>query len=306
MRRTVFVSGGMVLVLAAAAAAQVRLEPQNREGTRTLVNTMSVRQVLSIVGQDVPTNVDVTTITTSVTGKPEADGTIRVSDRTDRMKFQLTAPGGLELTFDSEKPDPKVDNDMLKPILDALKAVVGNSYTRVIKGNKVIDVEGVDKILAKAGAGADQLRSQLDPDKIKREFSQDLGRLPDGAVKVGDRWKRTEVVDFGQGQTMTYVHYYEYQGTVQKDGKSYDKIGLFTESATYSLDKNSPIPLKFVSGDLKVDSSIGTFLFDRELGEMAEATTSSRVVGPMTFNVNGMDLPAKLDLTITSSTARKK
>ena len=46
-------------------------------------------------------------------------------------------------------------------------------------------------------------------------------------------------------------------------------------------------------------------LFDREKGEIMEVTSTTRITGPLTFSVNGQELPSKLDVTMeTGSTVR--
>ena len=140
---------------------------------------------------------------------------------------------------------------------------------------------------------------------LKREANQAREVLPDKPVNKGDRWQRTVVMDIGAGQSLTFETYYNYGGTVQKDGKTYDKIESFIGGVTYSLDPNSPIPLKLLKSDLKIDSSMGTILFDQEKGQVAESSSTTRITGPMTFSVNGQELPGKVDLTLeTISTAR--
>ena len=54
--------------------------------------------------------------------------------------------------------------------------------------------------------------------------------------------------------------------------------------------------------DLKVESSDGQLLFDREAGAMIERSDKTRIKGDMTLNVNGNDIPITLDLTLEAKT----
>jgi hypothetical protein len=127
-----------------------------------------------------------------------------------------------------------------------------------------------------------------------------MSRLPEKPVKVGDRWQRTEVMDIGSGQTLTYEVYYEYAGTVEKAGKTLDKIAILAGEVKYAV-ADGPLPFKVTSSDLKVDSSMGYLLFDRAAGLIVELNDRQKISGPLTLNINGMDLPSTVELTLESS-----
>jgi hypothetical protein len=52
--------------------------------------------------------------------------------------------------------------------------------------------------------------------------------------------------------------------------------------------------------DLKVESSEGTILFDREAGVTVEHVDKTRIKGDMTMTVANQELDVKLDLTLES------
>ena len=110
---------------------------------------------------------------------------------------------------------------------------------------------------------------------------------------------------FGAGQIMTFQTKYTYEGTVEKDGKTLDRITSKTLSVDYSL-QDSPLPLQLKGSDLKAAESEGVTLFDRELGRAVESNSSIRITGEITFAVNNMDLPSKLDLKMQSGVVVKK
>ena len=59
---------------------------------------------------------------------------------------------------------------------------------------------------------------------------------------------------------------------------------------------------KLVKGDLKVEDSTGSLLFDRENGRVFSATAKTRMKGDMmTFAYEGNELTGAVDLTIDSS-----
>ena len=86
--------------------------------------------------------------------------------------------------------------------------------------------------------------------------------------------------------------------TEKKGEKTLDKIDSKITQVTYAQDPAFPTPLKATKSDLVVDSSSGTFLFDREEGYVVQDKGSVRIKGGMTFTAGGQEIPAKLDLTL--------
>jgi hypothetical protein len=66
------------------------------------------------------------------------------------------------------------------------------------------------------------------------------------------------------------------------------------------MDPNAKALLKVKSSELKVASSEGTILFDREKGAVVESVSKLRITGDMKTEINAMELPARLDLTLDS------
>ena len=88
---------------------------------------------------------------------------------------------------------------------------------------------------------------------------------------------------------------------MQKDGRTLDKISATTTSVVYALDPDPNAPFTVTKSELKIASSKGELLFDREKGQFVSNTASMRIVGDMTFSIMGMELPGKLDLTMEST-----
>lgn len=296
----------LTLGLATAAAAQVSLQLKPQEGKSVYTNTVKAVQTLTIAGMDIPTESTVTAVSTVTGDKPTADGTQRVEEKTERFIMKLSVPGG-GLELDTDKPEAaKVDSMALQPVLDGLKALKGTAYTVVFKGPKVAGVEGLDSVLAKLPANAaESFKSELNPAAVSRDWQQRLDALPGKDVKKGDTWTRSEVASLGGGQSMTFDTQYEYQGTIEKDGRTLDKVSIVFTGVKYATDPNGPSPLKVVTSDLKIESSYGHYLLDREKGVVVDRSTNTRVAGPMTFEINGMQLGGKVDLTLEMGTSVK-
>src|SRR5262245_55912627 len=243
------------------ASAQVKLErkylPDASATTQVEANT---KQILTIAGMDLETISSRFIITTSKTGKRNAEGTLPIVTTVDKLQLNLTAPGGITLMFDSGDPDKKADNALLEPVLEVLRiSAKAKTTTLIDKDNNIKSIEFSDNPAEKVG---DDFKSQFDPEKRKKAAENERGILPDKPVKPGDSWAHTSEADIGGGQTLTLDTRYEYVGTEEKEGRKLDKITLKTTKVTYAMDPNAKSPLKIKSSDLKVASSEGIILFD--------------------------------------------
>jgi hypothetical protein len=308
MKRPAAVTLLLTLFLISAAFAQTTLELKRNEGASTTRTTYKVQQTLTIAGMPYETGADIVSTSRATTGKRGADGTLRVVEKAEGMIVNISLPGAISVKFDSSKPEEaKSDIPQIQAIIDSLKATSGATYTYVIgKDNRVTAVEGTEKVLAALPAAvAEAAKPQLDPEILKQQANQEIDRLPDVPVIKGTRWSRKEVSHIGGGQTLAFEAFYEYLGTIEKDGKTLDKISVYTGSVTYAIEPNASLPVKVVSSDLKIDSSAGTLLFDRERGQVVESSNTMRITGPMVFSINNMELGGKLDLTMEGSSVVK-
>jgi Family of unknown function (DUF6263) len=290
------------------AYAQVKLEYKYPEGRKlTYKTTSKTRQALTLMGMGIETETDETVISSRAVGKKRADSTLPIEDKVESLHVQMSLPGGLNLTYDSSDPNLKVDNPALAFLGEVFKLAGQVSYTIVLDAqNKVRAIEGTEKLLEKADKldplARDTIRSRIEPDKLKTKFEQEHGNLPEVLARPGEPWERTEVLDAGNGQTITFHKKYEYLGTEKRGDKTLDKISGKAIGVDFKQDPESKSPLKVVKSDLKVESSDGTILFDREEGCVVHAQGKTRLKGPMTFSANGQEIPGDIDLTLESST----
>lgn len=312
MIRPLVAMTAIVCGLGHLAEAQVKLEYKVAEGmTERQKVSAKVHQVMTINGMDVETDVDQGAVTVSSNGKRKPDGTLPIEITLESFRIKMTLPGGMEINLDSADKDLKVDLPQLAFIGDLLKAMRGASYTVVLDAKDHVKfVEGTEKNLTKAAdlpkQAAEALKARFNTDRIKREYEQVYGNLPDVLVREGEPWERTETNDIGGGQTLTFKRQYEYKGTVKKGDKTLDKIAVKAIEVSYKQDPNVESPAKVTKSDLKIQSSEGAILFDREAGAVVERQDKTRMKGGMSLNAGGMDLDVKLDLTLDSSLTVEK
>ena len=306
MLRKTIVSACLVLGLSTASFAQVKLERKYHEGTTESAEaTSKLEQKLSIAGMDTETNVETRSTIKATVGKRDAGGLLRVQGKIESLQITMGVQG-MSYFFDSANPDNK-GGSALEVLRDIHKALAQQTTTTIFdKDNKIYAIESDQDVLSNLPEEIRKLvKSQLDPEYLKKAANQELEQLPSGPVNKGDSWQRTEIVNFGAGQIMTFQTKYTYEGTVEKDGRTLDKITSKTLSVDYSL-QDSPLPLTVKSSELKAAESESVVLFDRDLGQVVESTASIRITGDITFSVNNKDLPSKLDLKMQSNVARKR
>ena len=287
----------LVLCWSGTAQAQVKLEHKFPEGKKlTYKTTSKTHQVLTLMGMEIESEEDRTAVSSLTAGKRRGDSNLPVERKVESLRVQLSLPGGNNLTFDSSDPNAKIDNQALAFLGDLFKLGSEIVYTVVLdEQNKVKAIEGTEKLQEKAEKlepmARDLVRSQFDSDKFKRAFEQELHILPDVLARAGEPWERTEILDIGGGQSLTFHKKYEYVGTEKKGNKTLDKISSKVIEVTYKQDPDANTPLKAVKSNLKIDSSDGTILFDREEGHVVSNKGRMRIKGDMTFSAGGMELP---------------
>jgi hypothetical protein len=312
VRRMLLPALVLVGTVVPTAQAQVKLEFKFPEGTKSSFKTTSkTHQVLSIMGMDIETEAEESVVTTSTVGKRNADGTLPVAQKIVSIRSQIALPGGINVTFDSADPNAKIDNPQVAFFGDVYRTLVGVGYTIVLDPkDQVKFVEGTETFEAKLDGldpkAAAMLRGRLGAEKIKRSFEQELASLPSVLARQGEPWETTERHELGFDQTLTFRKRYEYLGTVEKGGKQLDKVGVRDLTVVYAMDPKSSSPLKASNSDLKVESSEGTILFDREAGEKVTTTMVTRIKGTLTLTAGDKELPSTLDLTIDTAGQREK
>jgi hypothetical protein len=287
-----------LLLFASPALAQVTFELKAPPGGATKQQAKSrLQQKLTIVGMPVESSVDSTIVSAYSFEAPNADGEVPIKVTFDSLLVDMQLPQGLALRYDSANPGPRNDNPQLAVVQDVYAALKGATLTYRVKDRKVVGVEGAQQIVSQAPQQASELlKAALATDRLTKEFEQELDIFPTQAVNVGDSWMRTVTSFLDGNQTLTFDRKYEYAGTVEEGGKSFDRIKVADQAVRYAIGDNPQLTLK--ASDLKIDSSEGQILYDRERGSIAKSDLSSRIKGSLTLVANGMELPSELDLTI--------
>ena len=305
-RITLLLAAAVLLFPQAALHAQVKLEHKLPDGRKITTNThVKVKQTLTIAGSDIPTSSEQNITTSEVSGQRQADGTLQQRHKIESLQSTLNI-AGMELTFDSVNPDAPPPGTALDAVLDIFKAVAKSSWTvNYGADNRAVSVKGrADALEGLPVELRAALEKQFDPEHLREQVNQALNVLPDKPVKQGDSWEREEMVMFDAYQTMDFTMVYTYEGTVERGGKSLDKISSKTTRVAYTMLDGSPSPLKIVDSELKVDESGGTILFDRAAGLIVDSKDKKHITGSLKCEINGNAVPGNLDLTFETSANR--
>lgn len=289
------------------AQAQETLKLTFKENSATQSEiTQKTHQILTINGMELITDNQSVIGTSSAVGKRGPDGRLPVRTKIESIFSNLSLPGGIEMTFDSNSPVDSPDPN-LQPIVDIFRALAGSSYTTVLdENNRAVDIEGADAVLEAAPESIrGLLAGQLDPEYLKLLHNQEVDRLPNGPVRKGDTWLRNETYRLGGGQQLTFETLYEYTGTVEMEGKTLDRITMTTTGVNYKMDAGANVPAKVTSSNLTVDSSKGTLFFDRQRGTVVDLRSSIHIKGDLKLEANKQEFPAQLDLTMEQTVAVK-
>jgi len=286
-----------LVTCAFTASAQVSLQiKQSENSTITHHSDISIKQILQIAGQEVPTESIQKYTTKSVSGKRAADGTLSTRATFTHWNGKWAFPGGIEMKFDSAVPDAKAPLAQLEPILDVVRAMIKHPTTQVFAKDgslkKVIVPEGATDSLE------GPFKEEFNAKQIRDQVNQVNARLPNKAVSKGDTWVRKESSQLGAGQVMNFRIDYKYEGTIKKNGRELVRITGKVTDVSYDMTENNESPLKVKDSQLKAAKSEIDLLFDGKLGRFIETKNLIQIKGTMTFEANGQELPGKLDLTI--------
>ena len=295
MKTKIFASIAFAVV-ATSAWGQVSLEFKQRENeTYTSRLEIKVAQVLTLGGMDLGTKNLQVMETSHATGARADDGTLRAKTKIDKWNSKLTLPMGIALEFDSAAPDKKAPIAELEPVLEFMRTMLKTPVTLVYdKDGMVKTAEFPDDA---ARDVPKEFANDLKPETLAAQHKDQQKILPDKAIAKGDTWTADHVSNLGSGQTLKLRVDYQYKGRVQRKGRELDHI---TGTVTRTEYDNAGAfgPLKVKASELKPAKSTYEVYFDAKLWRIVDLKTLVQIKGDMAFEVNGMELPGKLDLTL--------
>ncbi|MBW3596142.1 MAG: hypothetical protein KY475_02575 [Planctomycetes bacterium] len=281
-----------VALLASAAAAETKIQPNFKEGDKFKKReTVSARQTLKIAGQTQETANNTVVESTTVVGKRNEQGDLPLAVTYTKIVSELTLPGGKKVIYNSETGEAKSDDPNFQIILDRLQAMKGITYTLVLdENNQYKSVSGLDA------------ESGVDPEDVKIAAEQMLGRYPKEAVEAGETWEREVVLPLGAGQIFKLDRVFQYAGPEVRSTvtgtQRLEKIAAKTEGVEYAIRPGGALPGTVTKSDLKFKSGETRSLFDPAKGRTIESLDKMHITGNFTLSIMNTDLEGDLDLTM--------
>ncbi len=264
---------------------------------------MEINQTLTIAGMEIETGVNNYVVTEEKVTAASADK-VTLSSKLSAMQMELSLPGGVMLNFDSGNPDAETPAGPLAEVMKFFKLLSKATWTSTLDGDrKLATVEYEESFLSEV---PEMFKSEVTPEKVKKEANTVIARLPGKEIAVGDKWDRNEESSLGQGQTFFFAREFEYLGNEEHNGKQMAKIGITIKSVKYDVEAGGALPLQVKSSELKADGSTGTFWYDIAAKQIVETKETLKITGDLVLVANGQELPSELDLTmkISSKTMR--
>ena len=291
------------------AQAQVVLKPKLRPDTKRAYQAESnTKQILTLLGMDIETKVTQFVTMEQVIGPRAADGTLRLTDTNKKLQQEFLLPGGVKVSFDSDNPNKKAPVAQLEPILELLRVIAKAKVTLVFdKSDKVVKVEGINDVLKDLDPDLRKsLSSQFSNKVILARWKDRIKRIPVKAVRVGEKWEHTTVMNLEAGQKISVKRQYTYAGTTKRGQDTVHRITTKSLAATLTQDPPEGSPTTITASKLKIAKGTGEILIDLEQGVVLSESDSTRMTGTLTIVVNGMSLDGTLDLTIANKLQLQK
>jgi hypothetical protein len=267
---------------------------------------VSAEQTLTLDGQDINTKSSQTRELKTSAGRRMPDGTIQMDFNTTALKATLSLPGNVVIDYDSEKADQPDVAPPYSGLVDLLQLAAKARWSATYGAdNRAISVQVPENLLKPLDVAMRKLvEQQFDPDRIKTALNDDMNILPDKPVTVGQTWERTHAMQLEANQTLTFKSKYTYEGTVDQDGMSLDKISTKAMEVTYDMTEGlGGLTLK--SSKLKIDDEGGVVLFDRQKGQLVTKDSTYPITGSLSFDLGGTELTGQLKLTLETKQVNK-
>ena len=177
--------GCLALLWVPTARAQIKLEQRFPQSTKLTYKTRSkTRQVLTLMGKEIESEEDKTTIVSRTIGKRRGDSCLPVEERIESLRCTSSFPDGGNVNYNSSNHSFKTNNPELAFLSDVFKLVSETAYTVVLDAkNKVKAIEGTAKLLKESEKldenVRDLIKSHFDSQKLKTKFEQALQILPE-------------------------------------------------------------------------------------------------------------------------------
>ena len=293
----------LMLVIAPCASAQIVIKPGlPNPGKFTSKLTLDIAQTLNLAGQELTTGQKRELITNNQVSQPAADGSITVVETFQSLKDTTTLPGGATLKFDSAE-GPKPQGTAADFLVDVM-AVMAKTKTTIVfdKSGKAIRVnataDGLDEL---DEPGKSLLQADLDPQRLKDIANAQRDEYHAEPVKPGEQWKKETSTDLGQGAKFTHTAATKYVGVENRNGVNLHKVTISYSDVNFEQNASAPGAPSIAGTEMEVIDGGSTYFFDAEKQQVVDSNFKLHVKGKITLSVQGMEIPAEIEISISRS-----
>ncbi|MEX2171551.1 MAG: DUF6263 family protein [Pirellulales bacterium] len=218
------------------------------------------------------------------------EGNAKTRQHIERVRLKMTMPGGQATEYDSDSDEaPQGVAAMLAPLYDAMTE--GEFKVTMSPRGEILEAEAPPKLLEamKNIPGAANLGDLSTPDGIKQMIMQGAMTLPEGDLKEGETWQTNLEMKTQLGK-MEVATTYEYAGTKEVDGQTYEAIKPAPEIKSVA-DPNAQMQLT-----MKGQQADGEILFDREQGRLHSSHLEQTM--EMEMEIQGQKINTTIDQTV--------
>lgn len=262
---------------AQAQGPAVKLAWKFKEGDKFyLENVTALKQVVKIMGQEIPTE----TVNTTVSS------------------FKVTKVAADEIVMEQKIESTKIKGGQPGPQAMMAEQMVGTVLTVTLNGKgEVTKVGGFDALIKKLSQDNEEagklLKFLLTEDTMKQGIQEAFAFVPDKPVSKGDSWKRQMKVSMGPMGTFIIDQQYTLEG-VNKEGAELAVKGAYSFQAPKG-DGGGGLPFKITKGDFKTDDAKGTLIFDPVAGRLVSQVYKSKLKGTLTIAIGDQEAQMELN-----------
>ncbi len=293
----------LVLTLTPVLPAQIVIKPAvPKAGEYTVETTLEIQQTLKITGMELQTGQKRKAVTKNIASKPAANGDVTVVETFESLTDETTLPGGVALKFDSAV-GPKPQGTAADFLVDVMAAIAKSKTTLVFdkEGNVKSALATVDGIEELEEPGKSLLQADFDPQGLKDKSNSQIQEYNAKPVTPGAVWKKDTSTDLGQGAKFTHTATSKYVGVEEVKSRKLHKVTITYTDVNFTQDAPAPGAPSVTGSDLELVDGGTTYFFDAEKNQIVDSVFKLHVKGAITLSVQGMEIPAELDISMTQA-----
>ena len=264
----------MALTSSSTAQAQKMLRWKFKEGEKIQYALRDTSETfIDAGGMEIGTDRTRTLDTTWTVKSIADDGTATLTQKIDRIQFQIDNDFIGEFKYDSKNPSDEDKGSqvwsMVGPMFEAMLA--GESEMKISPVGEVSEIKVAEELtkvfeeMEERGPNqfAFLLGISMSEDGIKNALRQSVALLPGVPVADDTEWTQEHEVSQGPLGTLKMSFKYSYGGETEHEGTSYEKIDLDVQ-ISFEIPEDSDAEVELSEQDIS-----GAIYFDGEAGRIA-------------------------------------